>query len=79
MQPEVQFLQKSWQNVIVCCVDRLYIIFVLYLFCIIVPLVNMREQDVHTVHYFVSSKNNDSYHFQHLPGVRMPPRLAPIF
>ncbi len=39
----------------------------------------MREQDVRTVHYFFSSKNNDSYDFQHLPSVRMLSRLAPIF
>ncbi len=39
----------------------------------------MREQDVRTVHYFVSSKNNDNYDFQHLPSVRMPFRLTPIF
>ncbi len=39
----------------------------------------MREQAACTVHYFVSSKNNDSYHFQDLPRVRMLPRLAPSF
>ncbi len=43
MQREVQFLQKSWKNVIVCCVDRLYICTCIVLFCIIVPLVNTRE------------------------------------
>ncbi len=81
MQPEMQFLPQSWKNVKVSCVDRpwLVFVFVFYLFCIIVPPVNLREQDVRTVHYFVSSKNNDSYNFQHLPSVRMPPRLAPSF
>ncbi len=57
------------------CRSTLY----LYLLCIILPLVNMREQDVSTVHYFVSSKNNDRYYFQHLRSVRMLPMLAPIF
>ncbi len=59
------------ENVIVCCVDRpcfcICIVFILY-YCSFGQL-----------HYFFSSKNNDCYHFQHLPNVRMPPRLAPIY
>ncbi len=67
MQRKVQFLPKSGRNVVVCCVDRpcICIVFILYY----LSPVNMREQDAHTVHYIVSSKNNDSYHFQHLPSV----------
>ncbi len=37
------------------------------------------NKDVRMVHYFVSSKNNDIYHFQHFPRVWMPPRLIPSF
>ncbi len=39
--------------------------------------VYMCEQDALTVHYFVLSKNNDTYHFQLFPRVWMPPRLVP--
>ncbi len=77
MEQDMQLLSKSGRNVIISCVDLPCICNVLY--CIIVPPVYMCGQDACTVHYFVSSKNNDSYHFQHLPSVWMPPRLTPSF
>ncbi len=60
MQHEVQFLPKSWRNIIVCYVDQpcICIVFILY-YC----TVNMHEEDVCMVHYFVSSKNNENNHF----------------
>ncbi len=54
-------------------------VFVLYVYCIIVLLGNMLKQDTCTVHYFVSFYFILSYHFYHLPSVRMPPRLTPSF